>query len=69
MLKAPLPGRCMPDRPKHEVPVGLLRSGWQVIIILSPLLGARSGLTTGEALSLDEVAKKIAALTAADGCT
>lgn len=33
---------------------------------VSPLLGARSGLTTGEALSLDEVAKKIAAATAAE---
>lgn len=33
---------------------------------VSPLLGARSGLTTGEALSLDEAAKKIAAATAAE---
>ena len=33
---------------------------------VSPLLGARSGLTTGETLSLDEVAKKIAAAAAAD---
>ena len=33
---------------------------------VSPLLGARSGLTTGAALSLDEAAKKIAAATAAD---
>lgn len=32
---------------------------------VSPLLGARSGLTTGAALSLDEPAKKIAAATAA----
>jgi hypothetical protein len=32
---------------------------------VSPLLGARSGLTTGAALSLDEAAKKIAAATAA----
>lgn len=34
---------------------------------VSPLLGARSGLTTGAALSLDHVAKKIAAATAAEG--
>ena len=33
---------------------------------VSPLLGARSGLTTGEDLSLDEAAKKIAAATAAE---
>ena len=33
---------------------------------VSPLLGARSGLTTGAALSLDEAAKKIAAATAAE---
>lgn len=33
---------------------------------VSPLLGARSGLTTGDALSLDEAAKKIAAATAAE---
>lgn len=32
---------------------------------VSPLLGARSGLTTGDALSLEEAAKKIAAATAA----
>ncbi len=32
---------------------------------VSPLLGARSGLTTGEDLPLDEAAKKIAAATAA----
>lgn len=32
---------------------------------VSPLLGARSGLTTGDGLSLEEVAKKIAAATAA----
>ncbi|MGN6253354.1 MAG: toll/interleukin-1 receptor domain-containing protein [Marmoricola sp.] len=34
---------------------------------VSPLLGARSGLTTGEALSLDEAAKKIAGAAAAEG--
>lgn len=34
---------------------------------VSPLLGARSGLTTGETLSLDEAAKKIAAAAAAEG--
>jgi len=34
---------------------------------VSPLLGARSGLTTGEALSLDEAAKKVAAAAAAEG--
>lgn len=33
---------------------------------VSPLLGARSGLTTGAALSLDEAAKKVAAATAAE---
>lgn len=33
---------------------------------VSPLLGARSGLTTGESLSLNEAAKKIAAATAAE---
>ncbi|NCT92713.1 hypothetical protein GXB85_17405 [Cellulomonas sp. APG4] len=33
---------------------------------VSPLLGARSGLTTGDTLSLDEAAKKIAAATAAE---
>ena len=33
---------------------------------VSPLLGARSGLTTGDALPLDEAAKKIAAATAAE---
>jgi hypothetical protein len=33
---------------------------------VSPLLGARSKLTTGAALSLDEAAKKIAAATAAE---
>uniref|UniRef100_UPI0021185C62 toll/interleukin-1 receptor domain-containing protein n=1 Tax=Micrococcus sp. Mcc89 TaxID=2926014 RepID=UPI0021185C62 len=32
---------------------------------VSPLLGARSGLTTGDALSLEEAAKKIVAATAA----
>lgn len=34
---------------------------------VSPLLGARSGLTTGEDLSLDEAAKKIAAAAAVEG--
>ncbi len=34
---------------------------------ISPLLGARSGLTTGAALSLEDVAKKVAAATAAAG--
>lgn len=34
---------------------------------VSLLLGARSGLTTGEDLSLDEAAKKIAAATAVEG--
>ena len=33
---------------------------------VSPLLGARSGLATGAVLSIDEVAKKIAAATAAE---
>jgi TIR domain len=33
---------------------------------VSPLLGARSGLATGPVLSLDDVAKKIAAATAAE---
>ena len=33
---------------------------------VSPLLGARSGLTTGPVLSLDDVAQKIAAATAAE---
>lgn len=33
---------------------------------VSPLLGARSGLTTGEALPLEEAAKKIAAATVAE---
>lgn len=33
---------------------------------VSPLLGARSGLTTGADLSLDDVAKKVAAATAAE---
>lgn len=33
---------------------------------VSPLLGARSGLTTGSDLSLDDAAKKIAAATAAE---
>lgn len=32
---------------------------------VSPLLGARSGLTTGDALPLEKAAKKIAAATAA----
>lgn len=34
---------------------------------VSPLLGARSGLTTGEALPLEEAAKKIAAATVTEG--
>ena len=33
---------------------------------ISPLLGARSGLTTGESLTLEVAAKKIAAATAAE---
>ncbi|MBZ5736928.1 toll/interleukin-1 receptor domain-containing protein [Nocardioides mangrovi] len=33
---------------------------------VSPLLGARSGLTTGTDLSLEDVAKKVAAATAAE---
>lgn len=33
---------------------------------VSPLLGARSGLTTGESLTLEVAAKKIAAATAAE---